>query len=56
MGVYGKHKDSLEARQDLQRMEERDNLHLEKTDDGLQYLRPASYTLGNEEKKSCLNV
>jgi len=34
MGVYRKLKDSLEARQDFQRMEERDNLHLEKTDDG----------------------
>jgi len=34
MGVYGKLKDSLEARQDLQRMEEQDNLHPEKTDDG----------------------
>ena len=38
MGVYGKSKDSLEARQDLQRMKERDNLHLEKTDDGCHYL------------------
>ncbi|XP_066308224.1 uncharacterized protein [Miscanthus floridulus] len=34
MGVYGKPKDSLEARQDLQGMKERDNLHPEKTDDG----------------------
>ena len=30
---------------------ERDNLHPEKTDDGRQYLRPASYTLSNEEKE-----
>ena len=45
MGVYEKPKDSLEARQDLQHIEERDNLHLEKTDDGCQYLRPASYTI-----------
>jgi len=51
MGVYGKPKDSLEARQDLQCMEERDNLHPEKTDDGRQYLRHASYTLSNEEKE-----
>ena len=51
MGVYGKPKDSLEARQDLQRVEERDNLHPEKTDDGRKYLRPASYTLSNEEKE-----
>ena len=51
MGVYGKPKDSLEARQDLQCMEEWDKLHLEKTDDGRQYLRPASYTLSSEEKE-----
>lgn len=58
MDVYGKSKDSLEARQDLQRMKERDNLHPEKTDDGRHYLRPASFTLSKEEKESmfeCLN-
>ena len=38
MGVYGKSKDSLEARQDLQYMKERDNLHPEKIDDGHHYL------------------
>jgi hypothetical protein len=52
MGVYGKPKDSLEARQDLQRMKEQDNLHPEKTDDGCHYLRPASYSLSNEEKET----
>jgi hypothetical protein len=52
MGVYGKPKDTLEARQDLQCMKERDNLHLEKVDDGCQYLSPASYTLSKEEKES----
>jgi len=51
MGVYGKPKDSLEARQDLQRMEQRDNLHPKKRDDGRKYLIPASYTLSNEEKE-----
>ena len=50
MGVYRKSKDSLEARQDLQRMKERDNLHPEKTDDGRHYLSPASYTMSKEEK------
>jgi len=45
MGVYEKPKDSLEARQDLQEMKERGNLHPEKTHDGRQYLSPASYTL-----------
>ena len=33
-------------------MKERDNLHLEKTDDGRYYLSPASYTLSKEEKES----
>ena len=58
MGVYGKPKDSLEARQDLQEMKERGNLYPEKTDDGRQYLSPASYTLSKEEKETmfeCLN-
>ena len=44
MGVYGKPKDTLEARQDLQCMKERENLHPEKVDDGRQYLSPTSYT------------
>jgi len=58
MGVYRKPTDSLEARQDLQEMKERHNLHLEKTDDGRKYLSPASHTLSKEEKESmfeCLN-
>jgi hypothetical protein len=58
MGVYGKPKDTLEARQDLQCLKERDSLHPTKTDDGRQYLSPASYTLSKEEKDSmfeCLN-
>jgi hypothetical protein len=58
MGVYGKAKDTLEARQDLQCMKEQENLHPEKVDDGHQYLSPASYTLNKEEKESmfeCLN-
>ena len=52
MGVYGKHKDTLEARQDLQRMKKQDNLHPEKADNGRHYLSPASYTLSKEEKES----
>ena len=58
MGVYGKAKDTLEARHDLQCMKEWENLHLEKVDDGHQYLSPDSYTLIKEEKESmfeCLN-
>ena len=34
LGVYGKNKDTLEARQELQRMKDRDALHLEKRDNG----------------------
>ena len=50
--MYGKPKDTLEARQDLRCLKEQDNLHPEKTDDGCHYLSPASYTLSKEEKES----
>ena len=50
--VYGKTKDIVEARQELQRMEERDTLHPQQRDNGREYLSPASYTLSKEEKKS----
>ena len=50
--MYRKAKDTLEARQDLQDMKERDNLHPEKTEDGRYYLKPASYNLSKEEKES----
>ena len=52
MGVYGKPKDTLEARQDLRCLKEQDNLHLEKTNDRRYYLSPASYTLSKEEKEN----
>jgi hypothetical protein len=52
LAVYGKIKDTLEARQDLQHMEERDGLHLEMRENGRHYLSPASYTLSKEEKES----
>ena len=42
LGVYGKTKDTVEARQELQRMEERDALHPQQRDTGRQYLSPAS--------------
>jgi len=45
MGVYGKTKDTPEARQDQQRMKERDGLHPD------QYQGPASYALTKEEKE-----
>jgi hypothetical protein len=52
LGVYGKTKDTLEALQELRRMEERDGLHPEMRENGQHYLRPASYTLSKEEKES----
>ena len=50
LSVYGKSKDTLEARQDLQRMKQRAALYLEKRDKGHHYLGPACYTLSKEEK------
>jgi len=52
LGVYGKTEDTLEGRQELQRMEERDALHPEKRDKGRHYLSPTNYTLSKEEKES----
>ena len=57
LGVYGKPKDTLEARQDFQRMKQQAALH-QKKDKGRHYLGPAFYTLSKEEKQSmfdCLN-
>ena len=51
LGVYGKTKDTVEARQELQRMEEWDDLHPQQQDNGREYLSPAIYTLSKEEKK-----
>ena len=42
----------VEARQELQRMEERDVLHPQQRDNGREYLSPAGYTLSKEEKES----
>ena len=52
LGVYGKTKDTVEARQELQHMEERDALHPQQRDNGREYLSPASYTLSKEEKET----
>nr|CAE75898.2 OSJNBb0068N06.25 [Oryza sativa Japonica Group] len=51
LGVYGKLKDTLEARNDLKHMEQRDDLNPEPTEKGSHYLSPASYTLNKAEKK-----
>ena len=52
LGVYGKPKDTLEVRQDLQCMKQRATLHPEKRDKGRHYLGPACYTLSKTEKQS----
>nr|ABA98327.2 transposon protein, putative, CACTA, En/Spm sub-class [Oryza sativa Japonica Group] len=51
-GVYGKSKDTLEARNDLKHMEQRGDLHLEPKEKGSHYLSPASYTLSKAEKEN----
>nr|ABA91694.2 transposon protein, putative, CACTA, En/Spm sub-class [Oryza sativa Japonica Group] len=52
LGVYGKSKDTLEARNDLKHMEQRGDLHPEPKEKGSHYLSPASYTLSKAEKES----
>ena len=50
LGVYEKTKDTPEAREDQQRMNEKDGMHPK------QYQGPASYTLTKQEKEIFLNV
>ena len=52
LGVYGKSKDTVESRNDLKNMNQRDGLHPEPRDKGSQYLSPASFTLSRTEKES----
>ena len=52
LGSVQKDKDIVEARQELQCMEERDALHPQQRDNGREYLSPASYTLSKEEKET----
>nr|CAE02388.2 OSJNBb0080H08.15 [Oryza sativa Japonica Group] len=52
LGVYGKSKDTLEARNDLKHMEQRGDLHPEPKEKGSHYSSPASYTLSKAEKES----
>jgi len=54
LGVYGKGRDTMQARQDLKHLGQRKDLHPEKRTNGQHYLRPASYTLSKEEKRACL--
>ena len=52
--MYGKTKDTPEARQDQQHMKDPDDLHPMKTDKGR--LSPASYALTKEEKEIFFEV
>ena len=54
LGVYGKSKDTLEARQDQQCRKDPDDRHAMKTDKGR--LSPASYALTKEEKEIFFEV
>jgi Transposase family tnp2/Domain of unknown function (DUF4218)/Transposase-associated domain/Domain of unknown function (DUF4216) len=54
LGVYGKTKDTLEARKDQQCRKDPENLHPIKTDKGR--LSPASYALTKEEKEIFFEV
>ena len=54
LGVYGKTKDTPEAREDQQRMKDLEDLHPMKTDKGR--LSPASYALTKEEKEIFFEV
>nr|AAX92962.1 transposon protein, putative, CACTA, En/Spm sub-class [Oryza sativa Japonica Group]ABA92833.1 transposon protein, putative, CACTA, En/Spm sub-class [Oryza sativa Japonica Group] len=51
LAVYGKSKDTLEARKDLKHIEQRGDLHPEPKEKGSHYLSPASYTLSKAEKE-----
>ena len=57
LGVYGKSKDTLEARRDMQQLAGRQGLQPEKRDKGCHYLKPASYNLSKEKESmfDCLN-
>nr|AAK92550.1 Putative transposable element [Oryza sativa Japonica Group] len=52
LDVYGKSKDTLEARNDLKHIEQRGDLHPEPKEKGSRFLSPASYTLIKAEKGS----
>ena len=51
VGIYGKPKNTLVARQDLQRMKQWAALHPEKRDKGSHYLGHACYTMQRREAK-----
>jgi hypothetical protein len=54
IGMYGKPKDTIEARQDLRCLKEQDNMHPEKTDDGRHYLILTATLLVKKRRTACL--
>jgi hypothetical protein len=51
LGMYGKTKDTPEAREDQQRMKDLDNMHPQNKMDKGRHLSPASYALTKAEKE-----
>uniref|UniRef100_A0A0A9AGD9 Uncharacterized protein n=1 Tax=Arundo donax TaxID=35708 RepID=A0A0A9AGD9_ARUDO len=56
LGLEGKSKDNLHARQDLQEMNIRPELHPQKKTSNKFYLPPASYTMSKKEKQQFCKV
>lgn len=56
LGLEGKSKDNLHARQDLQEMNIRSELHPQKKASNKFYLPPASYTMSKKEKQQFCKV
>lgn len=54
LDVYGKSKDTLNARLDLEELKVRNRLHPESRGSGKHWLHPASYTLSKLEKKTMM--
>jgi hypothetical protein len=56
LGVYGKTKDTPEAREDQQRMKDPNNMHPQNKTDKGRHLSPTSYTLTKAEKEIFFEV
>jgi hypothetical protein len=56
LGMYGKIKDTPEAREDQQRMKDPDNMHPQNKADKGRHLNPASYALTKVEKEIIFEV
>jgi hypothetical protein len=56
LGVYGKTKDTPEAREDQERMKDPNNMHPQSKTDKGRHLSPASYALTKAEKEIFFEV